>query len=317
MILHWVLNGVECGKGISKGSQWNDSVKTLQQSVSSSIHEEETLRAASGWTAAITEFRAQWQWQQDPAGTNKLFWEFENSLHSWTGSNNRPPFWKYTHRQSWKLKLSIDQRFRLTPLLYYASIHLQSREGDCPSNVTRISHKQIHGNLPQDDERPPQMISRNWWETCCEWLSKAFELIGCHSKCFLLYVITSLRVLQFIEGLIKWQPDILVSEIAEYLWYICHIDASPPTILRTLHRCGFTRKMVLFIQTNNQRIYSQAFPDDTTSNWTRWVRLCGIQDAYRCTLPAWTPGFCRWKPLQLSLIVQKLCLGPSRWACGN
>ena len=44
----------------------------LQKSVSSSIHEEEALSTASGRTAAITEFKARWQWQQDPAGTNKL-----------------------------------------------------------------------------------------------------------------------------------------------------------------------------------------------------------------------------------------------------
>ena len=34
---------------------------------------EGTSSAASGRTAAITEFKARWQWQQDPAGTNKLF----------------------------------------------------------------------------------------------------------------------------------------------------------------------------------------------------------------------------------------------------
>ena len=130
------------------------------------------------------------------------------------------------------------------------STHLQGREGDCPLNVTGISPKQhenswIHRNLPQDNERPLQTISRNWWgceETHHEWPSKAFELVGCHSKCFLSYVITSLRVLQFIEGLIEQQPDILVSEIAEYLQHICHISVSPSTILRTLYHHGFSRR---------------------------------------------------------------------------
>jgi len=38
----------------------------------------------------------------------------------------------------------------------------------------------------------------------------------------------------------------MLSEIANYLQHICLIDASPSTIMRTLHRRGFTRKKVLF-----------------------------------------------------------------------
>jgi len=52
-------------------------------------------------------------------------------------------------------------------------------------------------------------------------------------------------LLQFTEGLVERQPDILLSEIGEYLRHICHIDASSATITRTLHRQGFTRKKVL------------------------------------------------------------------------
>jgi hypothetical protein len=60
----------------------------------------------------------------------------------------------------------------------------------------------------------------------------------------------SQTLLQFLEGLVERQPDILLSEIAEYLRQICHIDASPPTIMRTLYRRGFTRKKVLFVLIN-------------------------------------------------------------------
>ena len=38
----------------------------------------------------------------------------------------------------------------------------------------------------------------------------------------------------------------MLCEIAEYLREICHINASQATIARTLYRCGFTRKKVLF-----------------------------------------------------------------------
>ena len=54
-------------------------------------------------------------------------------------------------------------------------------------------------------------------------------------------------LLQFIEGLVKQQPDILLSEIGEYLRHICHINASSATIMRTLYCQGFTRKKVLSI----------------------------------------------------------------------
>ena len=50
--------------------------------------------------------------------------------------------------------------------------------------------------------------------------------------------------IQFLEGLVERQPDILLSEIAEYLRHICHIDVSPATVMRTLRRRGFTRKKV-------------------------------------------------------------------------
>ena len=59
-------------------------------------------------------------------------------------------------------------------------------------------------------------------------------------------------LLQFLEGLVERQPDILLSEIAEHLRHICNIDASPATITRTLHRRGFTRKKVMLIVINNQ-----------------------------------------------------------------
>jgi hypothetical protein len=41
--------------------------------------------------------------------------------------------------------------------------------------------------------------------------------------------------LQVLEGLVEWQPD-MMSEIAEYLRHTCHVDVSPPTIKRMLHR---------------------------------------------------------------------------------
>ena len=60
---------------------------------------------------------------------------------------------------------------------------------------------------------------------------------GCHGKCFLSYVITSLRVLQFIEGLVERQPDILVPEIPLFFFFstICPQFFSACKILESVY----------------------------------------------------------------------------------
>ncbi|KAF8876600.1 hypothetical protein CPB84DRAFT_411658 [Gymnopilus junonius] len=48
----------------------------------------------------------------------------------------------------------------------------------------------------------------------------------------------------FLEGLIERQPDMLLSELQDHLREVCGIHASTGTIARTLHRRGFTMKRI-------------------------------------------------------------------------
>ncbi|KAI0746405.1 Homeodomain-like protein [Daedaleopsis nitida] len=49
---------------------------------------------------------------------------------------------------------------------------------------------------------------------------------------------------RFLEGCIERQPDAMLAELQTWLLEICNIQASLPTIERTLKRQGFTRKMI-------------------------------------------------------------------------
>ncbi|KAF8325604.1 hypothetical protein F5887DRAFT_829027, partial [Amanita rubescens] len=58
----------------------------------------------------------------------------------------------------------------------------------------------------------------------------------------------------FIEGCIERQPDIYLKELQDLLREVCHVDASPATISRTLHRRGFTKKKVTRLASERDEI---------------------------------------------------------------
>ena len=109
----------------------------------------------------------------------------------------------------------------------------------------------------------------------------------------------------------------MLSEIAEYLRQICGIHVSQSTILRTLHRRGFTRKKVMLISIHYLPPLQLIFTGDTTCNWTGRVRLRRVQDGCRRTLWILSPSFCGRKPHESAFIATKLCMVTSRRPCSE
>jgi len=54
----------------------------------------------------------------------------------------------------------------------------------------------------------------------------------------------SADILQFLEGCIERQPDMLLEELQTRLREVCEVEVSVNTIRETLKSCGFTRKLV-------------------------------------------------------------------------